>query len=165
MTEDHSAMNQKTRLDISPLSSWFNTAVPQPDQNDVHSQIAEQLNEFTKMLGLIADAAESFSAREELRFSLEVLSFIQTKIRPPATGIRIGLGDLDRIQTLDSLCRQISAAVGTAHMLNLDIGGALEEFSAANHSRFDGAGQPRFNENGDFIENPDRTHPNFIPYI
>ena len=65
---------------------------------------------------------------------------------------------------LDSLADQLVTGVGVAHMLRMDIIGALNEVNLSNFSKFvDGI--PQFDANRKIIKGPDYFKPNLELFL
>lgn len=140
---------------INSIKKWFEQAKPQPTVEDACVQIGCHYEEIAEMMAplcetfgdelldvgdLIVKLSEQYKSKEEEH--IEHLNVI---------------GSLERTQLLDALCDQIITAVGVAHMLNMDIEGALTEVNKSNWSKFVN-GVPQFNEQGK-IAKPDTYEP------
>ena len=133
---------------------WFEKAVPQPGTKNVNVQTGVHFEEVAEMLdqmqGTTNEASlligQAFYALKELgdylKQSDEKLKYV----------VR------DRVEFLDALCDQIVTAVGTAHMQNLPIHGAMIEVNASNFSKFVD-GEPVFNEDRKIMKGPDYFKP------
>ena len=147
MSITHTTEQDTVRLNqIRQIKRWFELAVPAPTEQNIQSQLGVQFEEVSEMLCVLKEAANSYSEREQLAFVTDAVGFAQRRLKEGRQGISINLGDLDRVELLDALCDQIVTAVGVAHMLDLDIEGALKEVADSNDSKFDDNGQPIFNE-------------------
>lgn len=63
-----------------------------------------------------------------------------------------------KINLLDSICDQQVTGIGVAHMLGMDIDGAMDEVNKSNWSKFVD-GKPVFNEQGKIAKGPDYRAP------
>ena len=148
---------------ISQIRQWFQTAVPSPTTQNIHTQIGVNLEETAEMLSVLRDAGATFPAREQLGFVHDVSVYMQRQLK---TGrIEIALDDLDRVALLDALCDQIVTAVGIAQFLNMDIEGALKEVADSNDSKFDHAGQPIFNDQKKIMKGPGYRAPDLSQFV
>lgn len=153
MTNIHSLHGIHSKSSLSQIKSWFERAVPTPTHQNIHTQIACHLEEFCEMLTALADAGSTFPAREEMGFAHNVIDFIQRRLKA-GDGLEIEVNDLNRVEVLDALCDQIVTAIGIAHMLEMDIQGALQEVADSNDSKFTADGQPIFNAQHKIVKGP-----------
>lgn len=147
------------------IKTWFEKAVPFPNNQNIHSQIGVHLEEVTEMLAVLQPAGASMRVREELGLAHDVLFYAQKQIKAYTDGAEIVLDDIDRISLLDALCDQIVTAIGIAHMLEMDIEGALKEVADSNDSKFDSDGNPIFNEQRKILKGPNYLPPNLSKFV
>ena len=88
--------------------------------------------------------------------------YLQRQLKTGA--IELDLTQIDRIVLLNALCDQIVTAVGTAHMLGMDIHGALAEVAASNDSKFGEDGHPIFNQEQKIVKGPNYRAPDLSRY-
>jgi len=69
-----------------------------------------------------------------------------------------------KIELLDSICDQITTAVGVAYMLGMDIEGALDEVNKSNYSKFED-GKAVLDENGKIRKGKDYFPPDLTKFI
>lgn len=150
---------------IHQISRWFEKAVPNPDTRNFHSQLGVHLEEVCEMLLALGDAGSTFSSREQVAFGTQVLDFLQRRIKATSDGCEFEIRDINRIELLDALCDQIVTAIGVAHMLSMDIEGALQEVADSNDSKFDPQGNPLFNEQRKIMKGPNYFAPDLGGYI
>ena len=74
------------------------------------------------------------------------------------------INEHEKQELLDALCDQIVTAVGVAHMLGMDIEGALNEVNNSNWSKFED-GEPVFNEQGKIAKGRDYFAPDLTRFI
>lgn len=166
MTLAHTNDRDTTSLDrIRQIKRWFELAVPAPTEQNIHSQLGVHFEEVGEMLDVLKEAGQSYSMREQLSFVADAVGFAQRRLKEGRQGIAISLRDLDRVELLDALCDQIVTAVGVAHMLDLDIEGALKEVADSNDSKFDDEGRPIFNEQLKIMKGPNYFRPDLVKYI
>lgn len=124
-------------MNIKEILKWFKKAVPEPTVENACTQAGCHFEEFSEMLVAIGfykscDTVASVDRIAEHFKAGKVSNFSE---------------DINKIELLDSLCDQIVTAVGVAHMLGMDIEGALDEVNRSNWSKFEN-GNPVFDENG-----------------
>ena len=162
-------MNEMTELSdlsqVRQIKKWFETAVPYPTEHNIHAQLGVHLEEVAEMLSALRDAGAKFPVREQLGFVVDVLNFIQKQINAYTNGAEIVVQDLDRVEILDALCDQIVTAIGCAHMLGMDIEGALAEVARSNDSKFDEDGQPIFNPQKKIMKGPNYFAPDLTKFV
>ena len=154
---------------IENIREWFKRAVPEPQPVNQKAQLSFHMEEFAEMLdalvasGINANGEAFDPAEQDAAETYHAVKYL-------GEGIRYGkiipsLDKMDRKEFLDSLCDQIVTAVGVAHMLNLDIVGALNEVNKSNWSKFDADGQPIFDETKKIIKGPNYFKPVLDPFI
>lgn len=159
-----SAIDQLKPDTISQITSWFEKAVPRPTYTNAHAQLAVHLEEVSEMVTALFLSASNERSTEHLAFLASVLDFTRRQLRDPEQGVSVEFEFVNREDLLDSLCDQIVTAVGLAHMLGMDLQGALAEVSRSNDSKFDDEGQPIFNEAHKIMKGPNYTPPNLSAY-
>lgn len=150
---------------IEQIKVWFEKAVPQPDSKNIHTQLSVHFEEIKEMVEVLMDAGKDHHTREQLGFAIDVLDFLQRRMREFPEGAQISYQDLDRVSLLDALCDQIVTAVGVAHMLDLDIVSGLAEVSKSNDSKFDMNGNPIFSDERKIIKGEQYFAPDLAPYV
>lgn len=131
---------------------------------DMHVQASEFLTSTLGFLLACQEIATSSTSREELGFSTNVIEFIQRRIRKSSEGIELDFDALDRELMLKAICVQIRTCIGLAHMLEMDVGGALQELADSEDERLSPDGQPLFNNNHKNIGEAHRR-PDYIKFI
>lgn len=147
---------------IRQIAQWFETAVPNPSGQNAHTQIGVHLEEVFEMVQALRNAGATFPARKDLTFAADVLSYFQRQLKSGA--LEIDFDKVDRVTLLDALCDQIVTTVGIAHMLGMDIDGALREVATSNDSGFGEDGQPIFNEQRKIVKGPRYQSPDLAAY-
>ena len=148
---------------ISQIKRWFEAAIPEPNDRNVHTQIGVHLEEVSEMLEVLRDAGGSSFSKEQLSFAVDVMLYIQKQLK--SGGILIDLDRLDQVAYLDSQCDQIVTAVGNAHMQGFDIEGGLAEVADSNDSKFGADGDPIFNEHRKIIKGPNYRAPDLSSFV
>ena len=142
-------------MNIKDIKNWFEVAIPDPTIEQACIQVGCHLEEFAEMMEAInmggTDAIASVEGEAE--------DFKQTY-----TYWVDRVEDCDRVGLLDSLCDQIVTAIGVAHMLGMDIQGALAEVNDSNHSKFED-GKAVFNEQGKISKGKNYRKPELEPFI
>lgn len=150
---------------ITQIRDWFSKAVPNPNEKAVHTQLGVHMEEIAEMFRPIEIAASTVQGGTELKMHGNALDNLSKSLKRFPKGHNIDLLRLDRTQLLDALCDQIVTSVGVAHMLGMDIEGALEEVADSNDSKFDKWGQPIFDENRKIQKGPYYRRPDLSPFI
>ena len=143
-------------MKIKDIKKWFEIAKPNPTIEDACVQIGCHYEEVTEMLDCTFE--------HDLAGDFELVAE-QYKKRSQFEYIKItNLTDDARVELLDSLCDQIVTAVGVAHMLGMDIEGALDEVNKSNHSKFEN-GKAVLDENGKIRKGKDYFAPDLTKFI
>lgn len=125
-------------MNIKDIKNWFEIAIPEPTIEQACIQVGCHFEEFGEMM----ESINMGGTDAIINIEVEAEDFKQAydywvhRVK-----------DCDKIALLDSLCDQIVTAIGVAHMLDMDIEGALEEVNRSNHSKFVD-GKAVFNEQG-----------------
>lgn len=147
---------ENTRHDtVSQIKAWFEKAVPLPSEINVSTQIGVHLEEVSEMFQPLIEAALNQSTKGQVQFLHDVLTHGQKCFKDHQRSFAFDFRYIDRTALLDALCDQIVTAIGVAHMLEMDIEGALAEVARSNDSKFDRDGQPIFNDNKKIMKGPD----------
>lgn len=149
---------------IQQIDRWFKTAVPKPNKQNISAQLGVHFEEITEMLLALRDAAGNEPSIEALDFFHSVFDFAQRQFKEGSLVINTTDEHLDRVALLDALCDQIVTSVGVAHVLGLDIIGALSEVAASNDSKFNDEGKPIFNEQMKIMKGPNYFAPDLRKY-
>lgn len=150
---------------ISQISTWFEKAVPTPNERNIHTQLGVHFEEIAEMLDVIKGAGTSQAAREKLTFAADVMHFTANQLKALEDGIDLKLEAIDRIELLDAICDQVVTGVGSAHMFDLDVRGGLKEVADSNDSKFDEDGKPIFNEHQKIMKGPNYFRPQLEKYV
>lgn len=134
---------------IRQILDWFKKAKPNPTNKDLSTQIGCHLEEVHEMLEAIGIP----------NTQVALLSALFKN-----TSDTVNLDIINRTELLDALCDQIVTAVGVAHMLELDIIGALDEVNRSNWSKFEN-GKPVFDSNGKIAKGKDYIKPDLSKFI
>lgn len=148
---------------IAQIVSWFNKAVPTPQNKNIHTQIGVHLEEVAEMLDVLKLAGESQESCEKLSFVADVVHYMATQLK--AGDLTVDLEKVDKTQLLDALCDQIVTASGTGHMFGFDLEAGLKEVANSNDSKFDENGKPIFNEQMKIIKGPNYFKPKLERYV
>lgn len=145
---------------IEQTKHWFEIAVPQPEEQNKLAQIGCNMEE-------VAELTSALVPEKDLH--KQALFHMTTAMNAIAEGfksgeLKIDWSKTDRKEVLDALADQIVTAVGIAHMLNMDIAGALDEVNASNFSKFVD-GKPVFNENKKIMKGPDYFKPDLSKFV
>lgn len=145
---------------IEKTKEWFEIAVPEPSEQNKLAQTGCHLEEVGEML----DALVPVNQLHE--FGVHQTTTVVNSI---ASGLKSGelaidWSKTDRIELLDALADQIVTAIGIAHMLGMDIVGALNEVNESNFSKFEN-GKPIFNENKKIMKGPAYFKPDLSKFV
>ena len=143
-------------MNIKDIKNWFEIAIPEPTTEKACVQIGVHIEEFAEMLWAINEHDESRCADE-----------LANKFKSCQNMQLISSAEIShnkRVELLDSLCDQIVTAIGVAHMLGMDIDGALEEVNRSNHSKFVD-GKAVFNDQGKITKGEFYSSPELDKFI
>lgn len=143
-------------MNIKDIKKWFEVAIPEPTTEQACIQIGCHYEEVSEMMDTVGDDFEAGF--------IKGLSCEYKDAHEPHVDFIGGLGGDERIQLLDDLCDQIVTAVGVAHMLGMDIEGALKEVNDSNHSKFEG-GKAVFDGNGKITKGKNYKKPELERFI
>lgn len=144
-------------MTIKQTLEWFRAAVPNPDNRTLSVQVGCHFEEVAEMLEAVTSGGDTEAAIETAFGALHIAS----------VGLKSGearIECVDRVALLDSLCDQIVTAVGIAHMMGMDIEGALAEVNRANFSKFEN-GAPVFLEGGKIGKGADYLAPDLSRFV
>ena len=140
--------------ELQRTKEWFEIAIPNPTVEQACIQIGCGYEETAERARTLGDAR----AERVLNLSSNVWKEArQNEIDHILYG-------LDKVQLLDDIVDEIVTRVGEAHMLGLDIIGALAEVNRSNFSKFEN-GKPVFNEQGKISKGKDYTPPQLESFI
>lgn len=142
--------------EIKSIKKWFELAKPNPTIEDACVQIGCHYEEVGEMLEALYDDAEVN------------IDFLANEYKSKKPNYVEHLKELNRSkqseELLDALCDQIVTSIGVAHMLGLDIVGALNEVNDSNYSKFEN-GKPVFNGQGKIAKGKDYFAPDLAKFI
>lgn len=144
-------------MTIKQTLEWFKAAIPAPDNRTLSVQVGCHLEEVAEMLGVVTSAGDTDKA----------LAMAFRELHIASDGLKSGEACIecaDRTELLDSLCDQIVTAVGIAHMMGMDIEGALAEVNRSNFSKFEN-GAPVFLEGGKIGKGADYLAPDLSRFV
>lgn len=147
---------------IGQIARWFETAVPEPSERNAHTQLRVHFEEVFETAKTLREAGTTGLARKERGFAADVLSYVQRQIK--SGNLEIAFDKVDRVALLDALCDPSVTAVGVAHILGMNIEGALKEFVSSNESRFGEYRQPIFNEQRRIVKGSRYQRPDLTTY-
>jgi predicted HAD superfamily Cof-like phosphohydrolase len=147
-------------MPLKQIKTWFEKAVPQPEQKNLNTQMGVHIEEVAEMLETItASTPEMQQKLDDLRRATEEV----------ATDMKTGKMEIsitDPVEFADALCDQIVTAVGNGHMAGIEILGAAGEVANSNDSKFDDDGMPIFNpETNKIMKGPRYFKPNLSPFV
>lgn len=140
------------------VKQWFEAAVSNPDDKAFHVQLGCHLEEVCEMLECL-DARDGYS-KGILRLALEGVERLADCLKRGEVALTVN----NRKELLDSICDQQVTGVGVAHMLGMDIDGAMNEVNKSNWSKFVG-GKPLFSEQGKIAKGPDYKAPELERFV
>jgi predicted HAD superfamily Cof-like phosphohydrolase len=150
---------------LDQIKVWFEKAVPSPDLINLSTQIGVHLEEVSEMLDTIIGVSENQETLDRMTLYRDMVADAAKQFKSPGSRFCLDLRYVDRPMLLDALCDQIVTAIGVAHMMNLDIKGALKEVANSNDSKFDEDGQPIFNSHRKIMKGPNYKAPDLSQYI
>lgn len=131
------------------VKQWFEVAVQQPCDDAFRIQLGCHFEEVAEMLEELSVSDGNYIHDSILVDALESMMQLSAMLKNGS----ITLESLDRVALLDSICDQQVTGVGVAHMLGMDIDGAMDEVNKSNWSKFVD-GNPVFNEQGKIAKGP-----------
>ncbi len=135
---------------ITGIVNWFKQAVPEPTDKSRAVQIGVHYEEVSEMLTATGNLDHAVG-----------MSHLATLYKREC---QVAAHSLNRNELLDALCDQIVTAIGTAHMFDLDIIGALTEVNRSNWSKFVD-GKPEFDANGKIAKAATYSPPDLTPFV
>ena len=143
-------------MDINKIKKWFEIAIPSPTLDHACVQVGCHFEEVAEMLNALGDDYDAVEMHDTATaYKTKSHNFLKT--------IEL-LSESDKIELLDSIADQITTSIGIAHMLGLDISGALKEVNRSNFSKFED-GEPVFDSNGKITKGKNYTPPNLKPFV
>ena len=149
---DLTVFNEEIKMEIKDIKNWFEVAKPNPTLSDACVQIGCHYEE-------VAEMAVAISDDETYELMCEAAEHFKN--------LNAHMGWLSasrKVELLDALCDQIVTAIGVAHMLGMDIEGALDEVNKSNHSKFEG-GKAVLDGNGKIRKGKDYFPPDLTEFI
>lgn len=150
---------------LHQIKAWFQKAVPFPNDVNIGTQIGVHIEEISEMFAPLKDAALNQETNDQVQFFHDVLLHAQKCFKTHQRSFQLDYRHLDRLAVLDALCDQIVTAVGVAHMLEMDIEGALQEVARSNDSKFDHNGEPIFNSGQKIMKGPNYFPPELAQFV
>lgn len=147
---------------LTNTKTWFELAVPNPDDRNFHTQLGCHLEEVAEMLEAVEITDEDTLAM--VVDTLTLLDELATHLKGNQGKVALSTPE-SRNEFLDALCDQIVTATGCAHMARQNIIGAMTEVNRSNFSKFDAEGNPIFADNGKIMKGPAYTKADLTPYV
>jgi predicted HAD superfamily Cof-like phosphohydrolase len=146
---------------ITRTLAFFEGAIPEPTPQNVTTQMGVHFEEFVEMLQEIS--SDNHNTKYVIAHAINAVSMLSTHFKSnPGCAF---VGEEDRQLFLDALCDQIVTATGCAHMLKMQIDGAMAEVNTSNLSKFGEDGKPIFDENKKIMKGPKYFKPNLAPFV
>ena len=146
---------------LAKALSWFQKAVPEPTDQNFHTQLGCHLEEVNEMLMVLQ--TKDYPTQIYLDCAKSALHALSMHLKTH-TGV-ISILDKDREEYLDSLCDQIVTATGCAHMTDVDIIGGMTEVNRSNFSKFNESGDPIFDPNMKIMKSADYERPDLSSFV
>ena len=143
-------------MNIKEIKNWFEVAIPEPTIEQACIQIGCHYEEVAEMASALGDGDEDYQ--------LNRIADIYKSTDEDHVWTMAQLIDTSKTELLDSLCDQIVTAIGVAHMLGMDIEGALEEVNRSNHSKLED-GAAVFDDNGKIDKGKHYSKPKLSKFI
>lgn len=144
--------------ELKRTKEWFNAAIPSPTIEQACIQIGCHYEEFSEMLCAMGDADLYLKIDDIAKHYKECSHHYLEDLKLTVSR------DEHRIELLDSLVDQIVTAIGVAHMLGMDIEGALSEVNDSNYSKFED-GKPVFNAQGKIAKGKHYKAPDLARFV
>lgn len=164
-TSVEEAVRQHHHDTISQIKNWFETAIPDPTDENLHLQVGVHIEEVAEMFAALFPIATSQKMSETMEFVHNVLEYTQKRLKSHEQDAKLDFTDINREEMLDALCDQIVTAVGLAHMMKLDILGGLKEVANSNDSKFDADGLPIFDRQLKIQKGPSYFRADLSKYV
>lgn len=144
--------------ELKRTKEWFNAAIPSPTIDQACIQIGCHYEEFAEMLCAMGDADLYLKIDDIAKHYKECSHYYLEDLKLSVNR------DEHKVELLDSLVDQIVTAIGVAHMLGMDIEGALAEVNDSNYSKFED-GSAVFDANGKIKKGKNYSKPDLSPYV
>lgn len=142
--------------------TWFEVAVKHPNNKNLHTQLGVHCEEVSEMIQEITPLTPV--AGVLLNQAKIAMTALGDYLKAESHVIMITAEN--DLMFLDSLCDQIVTGTGVAHMCDFNIVAAMHEVNRSNFSKFDGNGNPIFDENMKIMKDPKNySKPDLTPYI
>ena len=143
------------------IKSWFEQAMPAPTIHNFQVQLGCHFEEVAEMLIelRVVGTAQHVSGHA-VQEALRAVSKLADQLKQG----EITVVPLSRKLLLDSICDQNVTGTGVAHMLGMDIEGALNEVNQRNWSKFVD-GKPIFDDNGKIKKGPNYKEPKLAGFV
>lgn len=143
-------------MEIKDIKEWFEIAKPDPTLEDACIQVGCHYEEVGEMAEALYDEDLQREAnRVSLEYKGKAWHYLNILDNPDESL---------KIELLDALCDQIVTAIGVAHMMRMDIEGALNEVNKSNHSKFED-GKAVLDENGKIRKGKNYFKPDLTKFI
>lgn len=119
---------------VAEIKKWFELAVPEPTERNFWVQAGCDAEEYGEQLRAM-----------NCGYTAEQVEYLADEWKSNPSGYTTS--NVNRKELLDALCDKVVTSIGMAHMLGMDIEGALKEVNRSNFSKFVD-GKPVFNEQG-----------------
>jgi len=146
---------------LAKALSWFEKAVPEPADQNFHTQLGCHLEEVNEMLMVLQ--TKDYPTQIYLDCAKSALHSLSMHLKTH-TGV-VSIADADREEYLDALCDQIVTVTGCAHMSDLDIMGGMTEVNRSNFSKFNESGDPIFDPNMKIMKSADYEKPDLSSFV
>lgn len=143
-------------MKIKDIKNWFEVAIPEPTIEQACIQIGCHYEECGEMARTLAD--------DQAAHELERIASLYKQENYHYLSAIYDIDEEGKACLLDDLCDQIVTAIGVAHMLGMDIEGALKEINDSNHSKFE-HGKAVFDENGKITKGVNYKRPNLETFV
>ena len=143
------------------IKSWFEQAMPEPTIQNFQVQLGCHFEEVTEMLAELRIVGMTRGGLDStLRDAFHVLNKLSSVLKQG----ELTVVPLSRERLLDSICDQNVTGIGVAHVLGMDIEGALNEVNQSNWSKFVD-GKPIFDNNGKIKKGPNYKEPKLAGFV
>lgn len=149
-------------MSVKEIKQWFNEAVREPTNKNIAVQLGVHFEEVAEMILAMEGNVPSSAYFQLEKLATALKSGDYFNVGAMANTLRSN--PVIREELLDALCDQIVTATGVAHMLGMDIEGALSEVNRSNWSKFVD-GKPVFNENGKIAKPLSYSPPDLTRFV
>lgn len=147
---------------VEDCLEFFQVLRPDPTQQHAQVQIGCHFEEVAEMMDAITALDED--AGMMLANARDAVHALAEHLKKSGEDV-IRIDDDMRVEFLDAACDQMVTAIGSCHMLKMDVVGGFCEVNQSNLSKFGEDGQPVFDVNGKGAKGPNYRKAELEPFV